>query len=391
MSYAQRPTFAEIDLDAFTRNVSAVVAVLPAGSHLIAVLKADAYGHGAVPLARICESVGVEMIAVALLEEADELRGAGVAVPTLILDPLTEEQTEIALRSGFILGISGPEGLEIVDRIVKRIGLGAHVHLELDSGMGRLGLIDDDLEAAAAILGSNQAIAVDALFSHYACASVHGDPLTGRQTLKFREMCARLAELGVRAPLAHLANSAAVMQGLVSPGDWVRSGLALFGGEALESGSSALEPVMTLRSTIARLKEVEPGSSIGYGSTFVTRCRSRIATVPIGYADGYSRLMSNRGEALVRGCRAPVAGRVSMDLVTLDVTGIPGVAVGDEVVVLGGQGQDRISAEEIAEKMGTIPYEVFCMINSRVPRLYQAKDGSMISGSRVSTRAGETT
>lgn len=183
-------------------------------------------------------------------------------------------------------------------------------------------------------------------------------------------MLATLEEGGIAAPLHHIANSAAVVQGLVEPGDFVRAGMILLGGETLDRGDNRLEPVLQWTTRIIRLKEVPSGSFVGYGASFQTKRTSLIATLPVGYADGYNRLLSNRGEVLIRGRRAPVAGRVSMDLVSVDVTDVPDVAVDDPVVLLGSQGGERMAAEEFAEKIGTIPYEVVCAISSRVPRIY---------------------
>jgi alanine racemase len=184
-------------------------------------------------------------------------------------------------------------------------------------------------------------------------------------------MVETLRTLGVEAPLHHTANSAATMRGLIEPGGFVRVGIALYGGEAMDAGTTKLEPVMRWRTEIARLKTLPLGHAVGYGTTFWTPRETRLATLPVGYADGYDRLLSNNAEVLVRGRRAPIVGRVSMDLVTVDVTDVAGVAVGDEVVLLGAQGGDRITAEELAEKIGTISYEVFCNVSARVPRLYR--------------------
>jgi alanine racemase len=366
---AHRPTFAEVDLDAFNRNLGAVQRSLPASSRLIPVLKADAYGHGAVELARVCQSAGVPMIAVGLLEEALELRGAGISCDILILGPLTRTQTEHAVGNGFVLGITGPESLHQAAAVD---GKPVRIHLKLDSGMGRMGLVEDDLEEAARALRAARWVSVEAIYSHFASASDPDDPFTGSQIERFDAAVQRLRVLGITAPVHHLANSAATMRKMVRPGDLVRVGLSLYGAEPLDSGDSRLEPVMTFRTAIARLKEIPAGGAVGYGATFLARRPSRIATLPVGYADGYNRLLSNCGEVLVHGRRVPVVGRVSMDLVTIDVTEIDPVAVGDPVVLFGPQGEERITVEEIAQKIGTIPYEVLCGVSARVPRFFRS-------------------
>lgn len=370
-----RPTWVEIDRAAFESNLSAMAASLPAGSRLIAVLKANAYGHGAVELARCCRRDTVAMIATSLLEEALELRGAGIDLPLLVLGPLNEEQIALAAGNDVVLGVPGPEELEQAARVARDRDV--RLHLKLDSGMGRMGVIETELPRAVEILRSSPRLRLEAIYTHYANAGDPGDPFTEEQTARFRTLLATLREAGITAPLHHAANSAAAMRGLVSPGDYVRAGLALYGASPLEAPGAArlapraLTPVMRWRTEIARLKELPPGHAIGYGTTFRTARPSRIATLPAGYADGYDRRHSNRGEVLVRGRRAPVVGRVSMDLTTIDVTDVEGVAPGDEVILLGEQGSERISAEEIAERTGTIAYEVFCSVSSRVPRRYR--------------------
>jgi alanine racemase len=361
-----RPTWAEIDLAAFERNVAAVASRLPAGSRLVAVLKANAYGHGAVELARRLRSEQVAMIATALLEESLELRRANIALPLLVLGPLTEGQVHTALDAEVTIGIPGPE---VLGRVC-RANRDAAVHLKLDSGMGRMGITASELPEVAELLRAHPRVHVAAIYSHFANAGDPHDPLTERQRANFAGMLATLRAGGIDAPLHHFANSAATMRRIIEPGDLVRVGLSLYGAEPLDEGVSRLEPVMRWRTEIARLKELPAGHAVGYGATFCTQRPSRIATLPIGYADGYDRRFSNRGTVLVRGRRAPVVGRVSMDLVTIDVTDIPDAALGDEVVLLGRQGDDELSVEELAAKLGTISYEVLCNVSARVPRVY---------------------
>jgi len=363
-----RPTWAEIDLGAFTRNVDAVMRRLPQGSKLIAVLKADAYGHGAVELARRCSPDRVAMIATALLEEALELRAARIALPLLVLGPLTEAQISNALDHDVTIGVVGPEELESVCRIARKRDV--VIHLKLDSGMGRMGIVETELPRAIELIHSAPRLRIEAIYTHFANAGDPDDPYTAQQTQTFDRLLKMLRSAGIESAKHHLANSAATMRGLVSAGDFVRIGLSLYGGEPLDRGSSRLEPVMRWRTEIARLKDLPSGSAVGYGMTFHTSRASRIATLPVGYADGYSRLHSNNGEVLVRGKRAPVVGRVSMDLVTIDVTDLD-ARFGDEVVLLGSQGKERITPEELATRTNTISHEVFCRVSRRVPRLYR--------------------
>ena len=356
-----RPTWADIDTGAYARNIDAVARRLPNGTRLIAVLKADGYGHGAAELARRCTPDRVAMIAVALLEEALQLRNAGIAVPLLVLGPLLEAQIVAAIDYHITIGVIGPEELEIVARVAKQRDV--KIHLKLDSGMGRMGAVPSELARVKEILRSTPRLGVDAIYTHFANAGDPDDPYTEQQIATFEEM---LRQIDIPGAKRHLANSAATMRG-VGIGDYVRVGISLLGGEALDKGTSKLEPVMRWRTAIARLKELPAGSGVGYGVTFRTARPTRIATLPVGYADGYSRSYSNNGEVLVRNKRAPVVGRVSMDLVTIDVTDVPDARLGDEVVLLG----DSITAEELAKRAGTIAYEVFCRVSKRVPRFYR--------------------
>lgn len=395
-----RPTWAEIDLGAFDRNIDAIVSTLPPEARLIPMLKANAYGHGAVALARRCRPEKVGMIGVALVEEALELRSAGITLPILVVGPLNEQQIRIALDHDVTLGVPGPEELELVASVARDRDVA--IHLKLDSGMGRMGVVETELPRVAGLLLSAPRLRVEAIYTHFANASDARDPFTATQLARFDSLVATLREAGIVAPKHHVANSAATMRG-ITPGDYVRPGILLYGAEPLDRDVSGekergvevdgadetwprltpaararrraarrLEPLMRWRTAIARLKELPAGSPIGYGTTFHTKRVSRIATLPVGYADGYDRHLSNRGEVLVRGRRAPVVGRVSMDLVTIDVTDIEHAALGDEVVLLGRQGDDEISAEELASKLDTISYEVFCSVGARVPRVYLA-------------------
>ncbi len=363
-----RPTWAEIDLGAFDRNVATLASRLPAGTKLIAMLKANAYGHGAVELARRCKAEQVAMIGVALLEEALELRDAGITLPILVLGPLNERQVQLALEHEVTLGVPGPEELEIVARVAQERDVA--IHLKLDSGMGRMGVVETELPDVVERIRSAPRLRIDALYTHFANAGDLSDPFTTEQLARFETLAQTLRDAGVSAPRHHVANNAATFRGMAH-GDFARAGIALYGAEPLDASSPRLEPVMRWRTAIFRLKDLPTGHAIGYGTTFRTTRASRIATLPLGYADGYRRGLSNRGEVLVRGNRAPVVGRVSMDLTTIDVTDIPDAALGDEVILLGRQGIHEITAEELARKLDTISYEVFCGVSARVPRVYR--------------------
>jgi len=346
-----RPTRADIDLGAFSRNIDAIIARLPAGARLVAVLKANAYGHGAVELARKCDRDRVAMIGVALLEEALELRHAGITLPILVFG--STNAVDVALDNDITLGVVGPEELAVVCEVARHRDAG--IHLKLDSGMGRMGVVESELPHVIEMIRNTPRLRIDGVYTHLANADEPDDSYTSTQIANFDRMVAALRDARVDAPLHHIANSAATMRGLVRPGDYARVGIALY----------TMSSVMRWRTGIVRLKTLPRGAAVGYGTTFHTGRESRIATLPVGYADGYRRALSNNAEVLVRGRRVPVVGRVSMDLVTIDVTDME-AEIGDEVVLLG----DSITAAELAAKANTIPYEIFCGVTARVPRHY---------------------
>jgi alanine racemase len=365
-----RPTFAEVDIDRFEQNVDVIARSLPDGARLVAVMKANAYGHGAAELAKGLTSDRVAMIAVALLEEALQLRQAGIELPLFVLGPVTREQIIIALDRRITLGVVGPEELTDVCTIARERDIA--IHLKLDSGMGRMGVVESELPDVIEMIRATPRLRIDGIYTHFANADDAGDPFTEIQIANYDRMLGVLRESAIDAPLHHFANSAATLRGLVRPGDFARVGIAMYGPEQISVATGTIEPVLRWRTEILRLKELPAGHAIGYGTTFHTKRPSRIATLPVGYADGYERLLSNNAEVLVRGQRAPVVGRVSMDLVTIDVTDIPDANVGDEVVLLG----DGITAEELAKRSQTISYEVFCRISARVPRRYRGRGHS---------------
>jgi alanine racemase len=360
-----RPTWAEVDLGAFERNLDAVRRLLPSDARLVAVLKADGYGHGAVELARRCTPERVAMLAVALLEEAIELRQAGIELPLLVLGPLTGPQIVRALEERITMGVIGPEELEGVCAVARERDV--VIHLKLDSGMGRMGITEGELPRTIELIRSAPRLRIEAVYTHFAVADEPDNGYTEQQIANYDRMVAMLREAGIDPPGHHFANSPATVRGLVRPGDLARVGIALYGpGPSIPQ----TEPVLRWRTEVARLKELPAGHPVGYGMTWRAPRPSRIATLPVGYADGYRRALSNRGEVLVRGRRVPVVGRVSMDLVTIDVTDVAGAAVGDEVVLLGAQDGERITADEIAARIDTISYDVLTSISARVPRIY---------------------
>jgi alanine racemase len=342
------------------------------------VLKADGYGHGAPAVARTLERAGAEGFCVALLEEAVELRDAGVRAPILVMGGYYGGAYEEIVSRGLVPVVYDRSHLEGLARASRQLGRPVAAHLKIDTGMARLGVQVRELEAFASDLAGFPEVHVSGLMSHLACAEAstgtEGAGFTDEQVARFEEATARLARAGVQPSVRHVANSAAVLQGKALY-DAVRPGVAIFGVSPLAGSVPELRPVMRVRSEIVDLRTIEPGDPVGYGGMFRATRTSRIATLPMGYADGLARHLSNRGHVLVRGVRAPIVGAVSMDMSMIDVTDVPGVGLRDEVTVLGGQdgplGRDALSAEEIAAQAGSIAWEVLTSVSRRVPRFYR--------------------
>lgn len=369
-----RPTRAEINLASLRHNLRVLGRV--AERPVWCVLKADGYGHGAKAVARTLERAGAAGICVALLEEAIEMRQAGIRVPILVMGAHYGNAWGEVLRHGLTPVVYEAAQVEALAAEVRFMGAEpVRVHVKVDTGMARLGVIPRDVLDIGRALKSRPEVVLEGLMTHFACADSGSSASIDGQLDVFDEVTAELAAMGLLATVRHAANSAALLRSPRARLDFVRPGIALFGVEPDAGLCSELRPVMRVRTSIVALRELEPGQSAGYGATWTAKRRTKIATIPMGYADGLSRLLSNRGHVLVRGRRAPIVGTVSMDLTMLDVTDIDGVSAGDECVALGTQkgplGQDTISASEIAEVMGTIAWEVLTNVSRRVPRFYR--------------------
>ena len=382
---ALRPTRADVNLAALRHNLRVVArhAKDAGGARVWPVLKADGYGHGAPAVARTLERAGAEGFCVALLEEAVELRDAGIRTPILVMGGYYGgAYEEITARDviPIVYDLSQIEGLA---RAARAMGRPARAHLKVDTGMARLGVRMADLETFAERLAQHPEVEITGLMTHLACADGeqgenHADAgFTADQVARFEEATTRLRRAGAIGPqtVRHAANSAALLRG-AAIFDAVRPGIAIFGVAPSSSASAnELRAAMRVRSEVVDIRTLEVGETVGYGALFRASRTSRIATIPMGYADGLSRHLSNRGHVLVRGRRAPVVGAVSMDMSMIDVTDVPGTALRDEVVVLGAQegvhGKDAIGADEIAAHGGTIAWEVLTSISRRVPRFYR--------------------
>jgi alanine racemase len=372
---ARRPTWAEIDLDALASNFRLIREHVGPEVNVMAAIKANAYGHGAVECARRLEKDGVDWFGVALPEEGIELRQAGITKPILCLGGFWPGQESAILKDKLTPVVYRPDMIESLDRAARDSGVVADVHVKIDSGMGRLGVRADALSEFCDAITRFKNIRVDGLMTHLAAADdPNRDDFTKAQLDRLAQAVKLVRSRGFTPNSIHAANSAATFAWAVSSCNMVRPGGTLYGfvRDVLPANIPAppLRPVMSVRSRIMLLKQVDKGEKLGYDCTYETGRESLIATLPIGYDDGYPRALSNRGQVIVRGQFAPVVGRVSMDLTLIDVTDVAGVSLDDQVTLLGREGELEITAEDIAALAGTISYEIACGISNRVPRVY---------------------
>ncbi|SFT16775.1 alanine racemase [Paenibacillus sp. BC26] len=377
MNAYYRPTRAEISLDALSHNLQSFRKAMPEGMLLMASVKANAYGHGAVETAREAERSGVDFLGVAFLDEALQLRQAGIKANILVLGYVPPQGLAAARDADIAIALFSDEILEAAGAL-PATGKKLTVHMKIDTGMGRLGKLAGD-EAVAFISRAMQEpnIEVEGLFTHYAKADEADKGYTELQYERFSAVVGKLKEAGLHIPIIHAANSAAGIDTPRMGGGMLRLGISMYGlypSAEVNRKRVELKPVMTLKTAVVMAKEVPEGWGISYGTRYVTKGKERIGTLPVGYADGFSRMLSGKAEVLLRGQRAPVLGTICMDQCMIALDGADAsegpVQVGEEVVLMGGQGDEVISAEEVADKLGTLNYEVTCMVAARVPRVY---------------------
>lgn len=368
------PLWAEVDLAAVAHNVRELKNITRSTTGVMAVVKADGYGHGAVAVARVALESGATSLAVARVGEGLELRRAGIKAPVLVFGLAPPEDARQALQHGLTLSVYSRESALAVAGAARAAGKKAVVHVKVDTGMGRLGFPWDEtgLEEVAEAC-SHPELQVEGIYTHFAAADEGDKTYTLLQLERFKRFVQELARRGLHFKIRHAANSAALIDLPEAHLDVVRPGIALYGlypSAEVDRSRVRLRPAMTLKTRVVQVREVGSGYSVSYGCTYRTPAPTVLATLAAGYADGYSRLLSSRGYVLLRGKRAPVVGRVCMDQCMVDAGHVEGVKPGDEVVLLGSQGNETVSAEEIAAWMGTINYEVVTSISARVPRVY---------------------
>lgn len=368
------PTVATIDLTALTHNLSQFRRILSPGCDVMGVVKANAYGHGAVETSRTLVRDGVTRLAVFSTEEGVALRKAGIAVPIVVLGPVFQEQFGDLFAHRLTPVVSDPAVLTALGQAAASREISHSIHLKIETGMGRLGLTEKELTALIRSSTFPPSLRLEGLMTHLADADGPDPDATEGQMSRFNRALNIVLEGGFRVPLIHVSNSGGAVRFRSTHFSLVRPGIMLYGYHTLPDTVKTpdLRPVLSLKTCIAQLRTIQPGGTVSYNRTFTAKCLTRIAVIPIGYAGGLSRHLSNRGYVLIRGRRAPIAGLVCMDMVMVDATAIPGVAVGDEVVLIGQQEDERITARDMAEWTGTISYEVLCAISPQIPRLYRS-------------------
>ena len=368
-----RATWAEVDLDRLATNFAALRALAGRQSVVLPVVKANAYGHGATPVARRLEAEGAVGLCVAFPEEGLELRRAGISVPILCVGAVEPGQIVAAARSRITLALYSPEQLEIFEQAGRAAGLPVHFHLKIDTGLSRLGLLPEEIGPFLEALRTCRSALLAGIFSNLAAADKPGETSNARQAQILASAAEAIRTTGHDPRPVHIANSAGLLFHPALRYDAVRPGILLYGVPPVPGGEApGFAPVLALKTTVIRVKTVPEGTAVGYGGTWRAARPTRLATLAIGYDDGLPRSLAGKGEILIGGRRAALVGVISMDLAAADVTGFDGVEAGAEAVIIGSQGSETIGLWEVAERAGSIPWEILCGIGRRVPRVHFA-------------------
>jgi len=367
-----RPTWAEINLEAVKHNLGCIKELVDPGVGVMAVVKANAYGHGIEEVSRVLVENGVDYLGVATVDEALSLRNSGITSPVLVLGSILESEVKVAIENNVTLTLCDRDLVKVLKDVSARLKIIPRVHIEVDTGMGRIGVWHEEAASFICDVKQNEEIEIEGVYTHFSSAA-RDKVVTQQQITDFENVLKELEASGIDIKYKHAANSVAAVDWKHSHLNLIRTGILLYGVYPKESfrRDFKLEPVMNLKTKIVHLKDAPPGRSISYGRTYITQKDTKIATIPIGYADGYGRILSNKAEALIKGQYVRIVGMVTMDQTLLDVGHIKDVKVGDEVVLIGRQGDAEILIEKIAKLAGTIPYEILAAITDRVPRKYK--------------------
>ena len=377
---ATRPTWAQVSLENLRYNFGVVQRHIGTSVTVCAVVKADAYGHGATECAKALEQEGARWLGVTSLDEAIPLRDAGIRTRILLMTGFWRGEEEELIRLQLTPTVWEPGQVDLLERAAARLSAKLPVHLKVDTGMGRLGVDPEDLYEITSALKASPHLVLEGLSTHLASSEILDAPSVNEQLQKFEQVRNLMRNEGFDPPLIHVANTGALISHRESWNSMVRPGIALYGyhlpferaGREVSGSKLRLDvkPVLTWKTKILSLRDVRANQALGYGGTYITKAPARIAVLPVGYADGLNRALSSRGRVIVREHYAPIVGRISMDLTLADVTGLPGIAVGDEVVLLGAVDGLSVDAREHAELASTNVYEILCAISKRVPRKY---------------------
>ncbi len=375
-----RPAWAEIDLANLSHNIRGIQAKVAPGTEIIGIIKADAYGHGALKVAKVLRTHGIKAFGVATISEGIALRAAGFNEEIVILGLVPYPYTEELVKNGFTAVTCSLENARALSSAGLKAGRAVETFIALDTGMGRIGYLSENEKELDAVIKELEEIQrlphlhIKGLFSHMSTADEADKSFSKKQEQRFGDFYKAAVARGIRLPVRTFANSACIMEMPSVHFEAVRPGIVLYGcypSDQVDPAELDIKPVMTVKAEIVHLKEVPSGFSVSYGRKFITERVSRIATINLGYADGYPRAWSKTGQAIVNGYMVPIAGNICMDQCMLDVTDVPNVKVGDPVIVMGSDGINKILAEDIAKAVGTINYEILCGFGQRLPKIYK--------------------
>lgn len=373
-----RPTWLEVDLERIRDNYHVIRGLVPSKTRILCVVKDDAYGHGAERVATVLQEEGADWFALSTLEEALELRGAGIVGHMLVFGTVPADGVRAAIEQDIALSVPN-DGAAAEFASVVPAGKRLKVHLKIDTGMGRNGVLSDEAPIVLRTLNDMRRLQTEGIYSHFSCAD-SDESYSSMQLRRFEKVLHQATVEGIRPPIAHLSNSAGILTMKSAMFDGVRPGLLLYGCSPIEGVPiEGLRPAMSLKTRLVGFKTVPLGYGISYGRTYLTYRPTMVGILPVGYADGYSRMLSNKSSVLIRGKRAPVIGRVTMDQTMIDLTEVPGVACGDEVVLMGESGDQRITAGDLGSLAQTISYEILCTVGKLVPRTYRDKVGTEVA------------
>lgn len=364
----------EINLDTIAHNTKQIRKIVNDKTDIMVIIKADAYGHGAVEVAKVALYNGASAIGVAISDEGIQIRNNNINVPILILGYTPEAKIDEVIKYNLIQTVFTYEMAEAISKVAIKLEKIAQIHIKLDTGMSRIGFLPNDKAIDDIIkISKLKNIEINGIFTHFATSDEKDKSFTYKQAQIYQNFVNKLEALGLHIPVKHVSNSGAIIDLPEFAFNMVRAGIILYGmypSEDVDKSKIDLKPAMSLKTQVSYIKEISENNPISYGRTYYTKTNTKIATIPVGYADGYSRALSNKGRVLINGEYANIVGRICMDQFMIDVTHIPNVNIGDDVILIGEQNDKAVTAQEIAKLIGTINYEVVCMISKRIPRVY---------------------